>query len=472
MTRDKSRLIHRAGFCFWTILSCACKFDSDRFEKFVRSFPIRCILNNVKKYAALLLPFLCALAAAGQAAKNPDCASVTVMGPAGIINPGDLATYTAKVDTGGRKSDLTYVWTAVGGVALADKSQTFPIESGQGTPRIAVRQPSYGLMTVSVEVRGLPPGCLGTASETSIIERGPQAEKLYQINSATTKPNKAELHRVASTLIANPNSQLFIIRGSSSGRTKEPSGRLEEIIRFLLSEGLGKGHITVTAVNSKANVLEFWRVPPGAESPTRLEPTKSETGEPAKDCPTIAVEGPFDVTSPAQPFVFTAKITGKVPKNVKYSWKASSGQILEGQGTKRIAIYNVDEGRNPIATLTVIGLPKGCPNSVIEMAPFVDGPVPVLINEYSTTDPKYLEREIGPAVKEFRQNPDNLLYIIQYFTNETSEFAVRGRVRQISEFLENRFKLSENEFRIVTTDFKLEHTKIYRIPPGAELPAP
>src|SRR5687768_14759996 len=96
-----------------------------------------------------------------------ECPTVTVTGPAGVTNRGELMTFTANV-SGGTQDSVTYNWTVTAGT----------IESGQGTPSISVRAPSDGTTSVTATVSVLEtPGCdcNRSASETAPVGQPPGA---------------------------------------------------------------------------------------------------------------------------------------------------------------------------------------------------------------------------------------------------------------------------------------------------------
>jgi hypothetical protein len=86
-----------------------------------------------------------------------ECPTITILGPAGITNPGDVMTFSASI-SGHGLSGFVPVWTAVGG----------KIVKGQGTLEVDVRPPSTVPFSVTATVRilGLPAGCTSVATET------------------------------------------------------------------------------------------------------------------------------------------------------------------------------------------------------------------------------------------------------------------------------------------------------------------
>ena len=112
------------------------------------------------KRLLIILPILlviCGSSAAQEITPSPTCPTIWVTGPAGATHPGDTAVFTVQVS--GISSDkLSFSWLISSGTII----------SGQDTESITVQLvPDSEFSTATVEVRGLPPGCKATASETA-----------------------------------------------------------------------------------------------------------------------------------------------------------------------------------------------------------------------------------------------------------------------------------------------------------------
>jgi hypothetical protein len=107
-----------------------------------------------------LLLSICASAAA-QDRPSSECPEISIIGPAGIVEPGQTGLYTAKVDMRGKRYSPEYQWTVTHG----------RIVRGQATTQVEVVQDRSedGNLTVTLEVRGFPSGCQNTASESLAI---------------------------------------------------------------------------------------------------------------------------------------------------------------------------------------------------------------------------------------------------------------------------------------------------------------
>ncbi len=94
---------------------------------------------------------------AAQDESRSDCPTISVTGPAGITQPGDLLRFTLSIDPEQSLPDLSFEWKVEGGT----------IVRGQGTKRLEVRPEKYfnKATIATVKATGLPVGCPSTASE-------------------------------------------------------------------------------------------------------------------------------------------------------------------------------------------------------------------------------------------------------------------------------------------------------------------
>jgi hypothetical protein len=417
----------------------------------------------VKRHVVLVLVLLAFSAlASAQEEKTAHCPTIVVVGPSGLSNPGDAVRFDSNISFTGKPAKLEYLWRAKSG------KQEIAIVDGQGTPSITINWPKDPeTITAEVEVRGLPEGCPNSAWTTTIHEWGPIADKLYQFDPQKSMFDRAALKIVAQEFINSPNNQLFVISASSKNGNKHIE---DGVIAFLVSQGLSKDRMTIARVESTRNLFQFWRVPPGADVPKCDECKASVTSQ---QCPTITVTGRAGPTYPGMPYIFSANVSGNVPKNIRFVWTVSKGQILEGQGTLRIGVYHVEDGEdNLVATFKAIGLPKGCLGVVSATAPIIDEPFAVEIDQFSGTDLRTYTSRLKNLEAELRNNPNDLLFIIAYYKKETSPFSVRERVHRISEYLTKQLKLDERQFKIITSDFDADQIRVFRLPPGAEEPTP
>ncbi|MEO6334906.1 MAG: hypothetical protein ABIO91_07990 [Pyrinomonadaceae bacterium] len=190
-----------------------------------------------------------------------DCPSFSVNGPAGMVSEGEIATYSV---AGGLPPEtpltIQYLWSVSAGT----------IVRGQGTTAIEVRQPNE-LLTVTVEVSGLPQGCPHTASETAPWVSAPDAVKVGVIRSLEKGRYEKEVATFVKELEENPNNQGYIFFDHKEKATKTAMARKEKIMIDALARlwgGFDRSRITIVRWNQGSDIVELWLIPPGAENPT------------------------------------------------------------------------------------------------------------------------------------------------------------------------------------------------------------
>jgi len=314
-------------------------------------------------WVLIFLLSVCALRATAQANVNSECPEVFIVGPASIVKPGNPWVYTAGLRTNGRAYAAEYLWTVSHG----------KIVNGQGTTRVEVvhDQPEVGNLTVTVEVRGLPQGCLNTASESVAIDAAPSATKLDEFDSSLNSIPDDRFGKVVAAVQNNPNSQLFIFVPPIATIKSALAARFDSVIH----ERVDGPRITFIDAPVKSNLVQIWLVPPGATPPAKCEGCEPlavpamVTPAPS-NCPTLEVTGPSGVTARGTIMPFVVLVSEPRLKNLSFAWTVSTGTIAEGQGTRVIKVRAPAPNgtKNITATVTVQGLPQGCRNMASDTA--------------------------------------------------------------------------------------------------------
>jgi len=189
-----------------------------------------------------------------QKTEPASCPTISVTGPAGVLDLGELAEYTATVGTEADSYPVEFVWTTSVG----------EIKEGQGTRSIKVIQPN-ACITVTLEIRGLPASCPSAASETACGDPPPMAEKVGEL-AASQAITKLDIQRIVETLKNYPNNQLYILAGDVQRKNSSSfQKKWKTIGRLLIRGGIQRERITI--VYTATEVSQFWRVPPGASNP-------------------------------------------------------------------------------------------------------------------------------------------------------------------------------------------------------------
>lgn len=411
----------------------------------------------MKMSAKLLLPILIALAATIATAQN-ECPTIIVTGPAGIPDEGALIPFYAQV-TGKVPTRLTYRWSV----------STGKIVEGQGTDKAKfdVNWPTGATVTATVHVVGLPSGCPNTASESMgvAIDPGP----IYVGSSAEPSSYTGRVNELIGELEKYPGSQGYIFIGTASA---DRSGQIGRLIRATASEnGLDQDRLTIRSETTSRELIELWLIRPGVDNP----PCKA-CDVPVAACPAISVTGPAGITNPGDSFHFTATID-KAPSNpIDYRWTVSTGSIVDGQGTDKIRVevdWEAVDGITVTATVEVLGLAKECPNTYSETAgvSHTRGAA-VLEDEYSTSISRIDNARLLAFVVEMNKSPSSFAYIYEYFVPGTRKTAVQRKISRTKAALV-KAGIAADRFKIeVVPDADQNLTRLYRVPPRADIPMP
>lgn len=191
-----------------------------------------------------------------------DCATLEVIPPTGITQPGDSMSFTANV-TGGTATNVTYNWTVSSG----------EITSGQGTPSITVattREMANTTVTATVTIdgEGICPTCVREDSDTGGVAPLPEAVQIDEFGKQANDDIRTRLDTFFTELSNNPNNQGYIIL---YGTDREISQRERLITNHVNFRNFPRERITIVrgGVHETGTVYtKLYRVPPGADNPT------------------------------------------------------------------------------------------------------------------------------------------------------------------------------------------------------------
>ena len=203
----------------------------------------------------------------------------------------------------------------------------------------------------------------------------------------------------------------------------------------------------------------------------QVEPKPS----PGNDCPSMSVTGPAGIVEPGETGMYVVELIGKVPPGITFKWSLSEGGISEGQGTRSIkVVFPEQKGgvSSSTATVEVVGLSPGCPNTASETYSIVIDYIPMLLDEFSIGPSMVNKKALAAAADDLSKNANNQLYIIEYFRAGTSKKSVEKKLAMIRAYMTRSLKFDGSRITIITDVAHAPLTKIYRVPPGADNPAP
>ena len=168
---------------------------------------------------------------------------------------------------------------------------------------------------------------------------------------------------------------------------------------------------------------------------------------------------------------FTANVSGGPA--VTYNWTVTGGTIESGQGTPSITVRTSreDAGNTITATVQLGGLDPNCncTTSASENGPVDRNPEAILVDEFGKLANDDVRARLDAFFVELQNNPSNQGYIINYGTDRD----IAARERLITNHIAFR-RFDRTRITLVRGgDLGTGiNTKLYRVPPGAENPAP
>jgi hypothetical protein len=191
-------------------------------------------------------------------------------------------------------------------------------------------------------------------------------------------------------------------------------------------------------------------------------------------CPTLTVTGPAGITTPGDAMTFTANASGGSQQALTYNWSVSRGTIEAGQGTPSVTVRTsaADAGQTVTATVELGGFEAtcDCPKTASETGPVQAKPEAVLVDEFGKLPNDDIRSRLDSFFADLSNNPGHQGYIINYGTDAQ----IAARERLITNHINFR-KFDRSRITLVSGGASADgdpRTKLYRIPPGADNPAP
>jgi len=392
--------------------------------------------------------------AAQQASPKTDCPTVIINGPAGV--PGDIVTYKAEITGKPNLPALGYKWSVSKG----------ELTSGQGGEIVKVQRPQIDNWTVTLEVVGLPEGCVSTASETAVVCPAPTATKLGEFDGDLSRFSAEQFQTFHQTATDNPNTVIYIMISGSSNDRERSIERKRTILnnRFVSKIGYSP---KIAILDSTDDRIWIWLVPAGADLPG---PPNNAKVSPDPFCPTVSVMGPAGVTYPGEPMLFSSKIVGSTPPGFKYVWSTNGYDIVGGQDTPTLEVRS-RLNENITATLEVVGLPQGCPNTASETAGVFCKCTAKILDEYGPISINRERKRLELAIAAAKKEPDAVIYVLKFFKNKRAENG--AALNRVEKYLFQTLKLPFDKFKaLMIDDHPVTKTQIFLVPPGADWPTP
>ncbi len=190
------------------------------------------------------------------------------------------------------------------------------------------------------------------------------------------------------------------------------------------------------------------------------------------ECPTLSVSGPAGITSPGGTMTFTANVSGGSQESVTYDWTVSAGEITSGQGTPSITVAVPTEmaGGNITATVKLGGIDPncGCTTEASETAPVAPKATAELVDEFGPLSNDDVRARVDNFFIQLQNNPNAQGYVINYGTDRQ----IAARERLITNHINMRgYDRSRITF-VRGGEGTGQNTKMFLVPPGADVPQP
>jgi hypothetical protein len=208
----------------------------------------------------VLLFLTIAMAQLAFAQVQTNCPTISVIPPAGRVQPGEKFLFTGMVE-GDTPKNVAFQWEVSGG----------KIVEGQGTLKIsALAEWSAGGATIAatLNVLGLPEGCPRSASDTGAVIIDPGPILIDEFGRLANDAIRTRLDKFFAELGNNPNNQGYIIL---YGTEKEMAARERLITNGINFRNFDRSRITIVRGGTHESgrvYTKLYRVPPGADNPT------------------------------------------------------------------------------------------------------------------------------------------------------------------------------------------------------------
>ena len=168
---------------------------------------------------------------------------------------------------------------------------------------------------------------------------------------------------------------------------------------------------------------------------------------------------------------FTATVSGIDTSKIGYKWTVSGSKIVQGQGTPRILVSLKGLQDIPItATVEILNLPEGCPNSESETGVLTIHFKSKLVGEIDNSS-KVNYGNIDSIISELKENPDWKLYVISYPDKKGSEVKANKNLNRITEYL-SKNEIAAERIVVVKGSEGQDKIRFWTVPPGSEAPTP
>lgn len=195
-------------------------------------------------------------------------------------------------------------------------------------------------------------------------------------------------------------------------------------------------------------------------------------------CPMVRISTPDSMVPASEPATARVELSeARENLSLRFTWAVSAGSISAGRETNEISIdtTGLSGGARLIATVTIEGLPHGCPNvftGEIYIVPFC-GIHALKFDEYGTLEARKEMGRLDPAAHELASSISSNLVLIFYGGRRSAnrEAAIRGE--RARDYLVNMRGADPKQITIVDGGYREEAwTEIWLVPDELAPPTP
>ena len=189
-------------------------------------------------------------------------------------------------------------------------------------------------------------------------------------------------------------------------------------------------------------------------------------------CPAIQIIGPSTIANPGETMTFLVKDeNAKRNENLKYTWTASLGSIIEGQNTPTIKVATTAEmsGANITAKVEIRGLPTDCTNEFSEVSSIEAIRDIEPIDDYGKISRNQEAGRLDNLFFQLTENPKTVAFIRILKGENATANQIRKRIKRIVNHANFR-RFPKQRLIFLTENSKWESTVIFIFPENYKVP--
>jgi hypothetical protein len=184
------------------------------------------------------------------------------------------------------------------------------------------------------------------------------------------------------------------------------------------------------------------------------------------DCPKLEIVGPQSIVLPGDTADFTARLSPAKQSELSYKWEIDVGTVIKGSVAEKVTVLTDQNPgfRSLTATVTVNGLPAGCPNTASETVAVAANIDYFPIDEYGRLRYNDERGRLDLALVQIKDHPTFHFLFVFSTPTKSSTASVAARKRRIEQHITFR-KFSKARLHFIRRESRDVSTAIYILPP-------